>query len=129
MAGLGLLNFTKYIRPTVCKNLFHICRTSCKKNYYDILGVPKNADTNTLRKAYYDKARKCHPDTNDANEANLKEFQEISEAYEILSNQNKRRAYDLDYKSSLLNIDMEGLENLEMDSDFFKIHDGNERQD
>ncbi|KAK3755697.1 hypothetical protein QZH41_008940, partial [Actinostola sp. cb2023] len=64
-----------------------------RKDYYKLLGVSPNADQKEIKKAYFELAKKYHPDTNkDKNGA--QKFQEISEAYEILSDDGKRRAYD-----------------------------------
>ncbi len=64
-----------------------------KRDYYDILGVSKNASKEELKKVYRKKALQWHPDRNKSAEANGK-FKEISEAYEILSNPKKKEAYD-----------------------------------
>ena len=61
------------------------------KDLYGLLGVDKNVDDNTLKKAYRKMAVKHHPDKG-GDEQN---FKDISEAYEILSDQNKRKTYDL----------------------------------
>ncbi|KAI7878932.1 DnaJ-domain-containing protein [Lichtheimia hyalospora FSU 10163] len=65
------------------------------KDYYAILGVPKNADDDTIKKAYRKQALKWHPDRNKDNveQANQK-FQEVGEAFEVLSDKNKRTIYD-----------------------------------
>lgn len=60
------------------------------KDYYQILGVPKSASTDEIKKAYYKLAHKYHPDKG-GDEAR---FKEINEAYQILSNQTKRSQYD-----------------------------------
>jgi DnaJ family protein A protein 2 len=66
-----------------------------KKDYYGILGVSKDADESTLKKAYYKLAQKWHPDKNPENkeEAEAK-FKEITEAYGMLSDPQKRQQYD-----------------------------------
>ncbi|KAI8898218.1 hypothetical protein BC833DRAFT_526184 [Globomyces pollinis-pini] len=65
------------------------------KNYYDILGVSKDADEDALKKAYRKMALKWHPDRNpDNKELADKKFKEVSEAYEVLSDSNKRTIYD-----------------------------------
>ncbi|XP_065313387.1 protein tumorous imaginal discs, mitochondrial-like isoform X2 [Gordionus sp. m RMFG-2023] len=64
-----------------------------KKDFYKILGVPNNALERDIKKAYYDLAKKYHPDTNNDAKAKIK-FQEVSEAYEILSDKSKRQQYD-----------------------------------
>lgn len=65
------------------------------KDYYAILGVPKNADAAALKKAYRKLAMKWHPDKNrDNQEAAQAKFQEVSEAYDVLNDPKKREIYD-----------------------------------
>ncbi|CAI2349405.1 unnamed protein product [Caenorhabditis sp. 36 PRJEB53466] len=70
--------------------------TTCslsKEDYYKTLGVDKKADAKSIKKAYFQLAKKYHPDVNKTKEAQTK-FQEISEAYEVLSDDTKRQEYD-----------------------------------
>ena len=64
-----------------------------KRDYYDILGVGKSAGDSELKQAYRRQALQWHPDRNKSAEATEK-FKEINEAYEVLSNKDKRAAYD-----------------------------------
>lgn len=64
-----------------------------KRDYYEILGVKKDASESELKSAYRKLALKWHPDKNKAKEAEAK-FKEINEAYEVLSNKEKREKYD-----------------------------------
>lgn len=64
------------------------------KDYYDILGVTDNADTAEIKKAYRVLAKKYHPDANKGDKAAETRFKEISEAYSVLSNPEKRKQYD-----------------------------------
>lgn len=66
---------------------------SDKRDYYEVLGVSKDADDKELKKAFRSLARKFHPDKNDAPDADEK-FKEIQEAYAVLSDSEKRRNYD-----------------------------------
>lgn len=65
-----------------------------KKDYYDTLNVPRNASQKDIKKAYYQFAKKYHPDTNKGDPNAAKKFQEVSEAYEVLSDENRRKQYD-----------------------------------
>src|SRR5262245_5938809 len=63
------------------------------KDYYKILGVPKNADDKAIKTAYRRLARKHHPDVSKGKESAAR-FQEVAEAYEVLSDAEKRKRYD-----------------------------------
>ncbi len=65
-----------------------------KRDYYEVLGVPKDADDAALKKAYRVLAKKHHPDTNQGNPEAEAKFKEASEAYAVLSDPDKRRQYD-----------------------------------
>ena len=66
-----------------------------KKDYYKILGIDKDTDESTIKKAYYKLAQKWHPDKNpDSREEAEAKFKEISEAYSILSDPQKKSQYD-----------------------------------
>lgn len=70
-------------------------KQSKEKNYYKILGVPRNAELKEIKKNYRELALKWHPDKNTDNiEEAEKMFQDISEAYEILSDKELRGKYD-----------------------------------
>src|SRR5690625_4725966 len=64
-----------------------------KRDYYEVLGVGKDATPEELRKAYRKLARKYHPDVNKEPDAEEK-FKEVKEAYEVLNDQQKRAQYD-----------------------------------
>lgn len=65
-----------------------------KRDYYEVLGVARNAGDDDLKKAYRRCAMKFHPDRNPGDKAAEASFKECKEAYEVLSDANKRRAYD-----------------------------------
>ena len=65
-----------------------------KKDYYDILGVSKNSPADEIKKAYRKLAIKYHPDKNPDDKASEDKFKEAAEAYEVLSNPEKKQRYD-----------------------------------
>ncbi len=66
-----------------------------RENYYQQLGVKPSAPANEIKARYRALAKKYHPDKNIGNKEAEERFKEIQEAYHVLSNQNKRRHYDL----------------------------------
>ena len=65
-----------------------------KRDYYEILGVSKNANAKEIKKAYRKLAIKYHPDKNPGDKAAEDKFKEAAEAYEVLSNTEKKQRYD-----------------------------------
>lgn len=65
-----------------------------KRDYYDVLGVPKGASDDEIKKAYRKLAKQYHPDANPDNKEAEDKFKEASEAYEVLSDSTKRSSYD-----------------------------------
>jgi len=99
------------------------------KNYYDILGIPKTDDENEIKKAYKKLAVKWHPDKNPDNkeEAELK-FKEISEAYQVLSDNEKREIYNNYGEEGLKNEGgMNGGTNFNSANDIFNMFFGGGR--
>jgi molecular chaperone DnaJ len=68
--------------------------SSVKEDYYATLGVAKDASKSDIKKSYYTKAKQHHPDTNAGDPAAAKKFAELTEAYEVLSDAEKRQVYD-----------------------------------
>ena len=64
------------------------------EDYYSILGISKSASEDEIKKAYRKLARKYHPDLNPGNKTSEKKFKEINQAYEVLSDPEKRKEYD-----------------------------------
>eukprot|EP01094_Clydonella_sp_ATCC50884_P025097 TRINITY_DN6468_c0_g1_i2.p1 TRINITY_DN6468_c0_g1~~TRINITY_DN6468_c0_g1_i2.p1 ORF type:complete len:585 (+),score=122.35 TRINITY_DN6468_c0_g1_i2:168-1757(+) len=78
---------------------FHGTGRALAQTYYEVLGVPQDADPSKIKKAYFGKARTMHPDVNKAPNAK-EEFVKITEAYEVLKDASKRRQYDLSLRMS-----------------------------
>ena len=67
---------------------------AAKRDFYEVLGIDKNADEATIKKAYRKLAKKYHPDMNKGNPNAVKIFQEVSEACEVLGDPMKRSLCD-----------------------------------
>src|ERR1700733_10607611 len=65
-----------------------------KQDFYDLLGVPRTASADDLKKAYRKLAMQCHPDRNPNDKAAEAKFKSLSEAYDVLKDDQKRAAYD-----------------------------------
>ncbi|PMP96924.1 MAG: molecular chaperone DnaJ [Thermodesulfobacterium geofontis] len=87
------------------------------KDYYAILGVPRDATQEEIKRAYRRLALKYHPDRNPGNKEAEEKFKEISEAYEVLSDPEKRAIYDAYGYSGLKSTGYRGFEDI---SDIFK---------
>ena len=64
---------------------------SAKRDYYDVLGIDRAADKNTIKKAYRKLAKRYHPDTNKDNPQAEEKFKEATEAYNVLSDPEKKK--------------------------------------
>lgn len=69
-------------------------RLADKRDYYEVLGVAKDANETDIKKAYHKKAKKYHPDLNPGDKEAEAKFKEAGEAYEVLSDKDKRAKYD-----------------------------------
>ena len=67
---------------------------AAKRDYYEVLGLTKAASPEEIKKAYRQNAKKYHPDVNKEDEDAEAKFKEVAEAYEVLSDSQKRAAYD-----------------------------------
>ena len=65
-----------------------------KRDFYEVMGVPKNATEDEIKKAYRKLAKKYHPDLNPGDKEAEAKFKEVNEAYEVLSDDDKRAKYD-----------------------------------
>ena len=83
------------------------------KSYYEILGVPKDASADAIKKAYRKQAMKYHPDRNQGDAGAEAKFKEAAEAYEVLSDLQKRQIYDAYGKEGLRNSGYSGPGNSE----------------
>lgn len=96
-----------------------------KRDYYEILGVSKTADETELKKAYRNLAKQCHPDTHPGDADAEAKFKEISEAYAVLSDPEKRRQYDqfghaaFDGSAGGAGFDFSGMDFTDIFSDIF----------
>ncbi|XP_072273777.1 dnaJ homolog subfamily A member 3, mitochondrial isoform X2 [Pyxicephalus adspersus] len=74
---------------------FHTSSSACSKtDFYQVLGVPRNASQKEIKNAYYQLAKKYHPDTNKEDPQAKEKFSQLAEAYEVLSDEMKRKQYD-----------------------------------
>jgi len=103
------------------------------KDYYNILGINKEASKDEIKKAFYKMAHKYHPDKKEGDEA---KFKEVNEAYQILSNDSKRSQYDqfgsgyentdgghANHQGGFGGFDFSGFQNGNADFDFGNLND------
>ncbi|KAF2896101.1 hypothetical protein ILUMI_10071 [Ignelater luminosus] len=76
-----------------CRSIY-TTQLNQRNDYYEVLGVSRNASVAEIKKAYYKLAKKYHPDMNKNDPNAAKKFQSVSEAYEILSDEERRKQYD-----------------------------------
>ncbi|KAL3815046.1 hypothetical protein ACJIZ3_016314 [Penstemon smallii] len=92
-------NERSWLKPRLWNGNFGASRSihgtaQSSRDYYDLLGVDKNATASEIKKAYYGVAKKLHPDTNKDDPEAEKKFQEVQKAYEVLKDEEKRQQYD-----------------------------------
>ena len=80
------------------------------EDYYNILGISRDASQADVQAAYRDLARKYHPDLNPDDEKAKEKFQQVQQAYEVLNDSNKRELYDR-YGSSFESVGTGGISN------------------
>lgn len=95
-----------------------------KKGYYRLLNIASNASINEIKLAYRTKVKELHPDKN-RNFDTTKEFQQLNEAYEILSDEIKRKDYDSSFLNELDYMFFHKEEKSE--TDFIKYHTNQKR--
>lgn len=81
-------------RPLIFRMGKKVETVSAKRDYYEVLGISKTADASAIKKAYRKLAKKYHPDSNPGNKAAAEKFKEVTEAYDVLGDEKKRKLYD-----------------------------------
>lgn len=89
-----------------------------KRDYYEVLGVEKNASAQEIKKAYRQKAVQFHPDKNPGDKEAEEKFKEAAEAYEVLSNEEKRARYDRFGHEGMSASGFSGFQGMSMDDLF-----------
>ncbi|KAM3864661.1 dnaJ homolog subfamily A member 3, mitochondrial-like [Diretmus argenteus] len=78
----------------ICHSFHTSSRSANQQDFYGVLGVSRTASQKEIKKAYYQMAKKYHPDTNPDDPAAKEKFSKLAEAYEVLSDEVKRKQYD-----------------------------------
>ncbi|XP_051240490.1 dnaJ homolog subfamily A member 3, mitochondrial isoform X2 [Dicentrarchus labrax] len=88
------LTATRCHHGIACRSLHTSSRLANKQDFYGVLGVSRSASQKDIKKAYYQLAKKYHPDTNPDDPGAKEKFAKLAEAYEVLSDEVKRKQYD-----------------------------------
>src|SRR3954467_8334606 len=94
-----------------------------KRDYYEILGLKKDASADDLNRAYRELAKRFHPDRNSHDEDATQKFREVAEAYEVLRDPEKRQRYDRYGHAGLEGMQMPDFSSMDISSifgDFFE---------
>ncbi len=81
--------------PSLSRSIRSSSRSSAPRDYYAVLGVSRDASKDDIKKAYFKLAKQYHPDTNKEDKNAAEKFAEVSNAYEVLSDPEKRKRYDM----------------------------------
>ena len=94
-----------------------------KRDYYEVLGLSRDADEKTIKKAFREQSLKYHPDRNSGDKASEEQFKMVAEAYEVLSSADKRRLYDQFGHEGLSGAGYSGFQNVGVDDLFSQFSD------
>src|SRR5207248_2683786 len=90
-----------------------------KRDYYEVLGLKRDASAEDLNRAYRELAKRFHPDRNSHDEDAALKFREVAEAYEVLRDPEKRQRYDRYGHAGLEGIEMPDFSNMDVLSSMF----------
>ncbi len=93
---------------------------AAKRDYYDVLGISRSADKSTIKRAYRKLAKKYHPDTNAGNAQAEEKFKEATEAYNVLSNPEKKN-YMISLAMQFLMAVQAAVEHMAMETDLAAV--------
>uniref|UniRef100_A0A665TD33 DnaJ homolog subfamily A member 3, mitochondrial n=1 Tax=Echeneis naucrates TaxID=173247 RepID=A0A665TD33_ECHNA len=88
------LTGVRFPHVATCRSFHTSSRVTNKQDFYEVLGVSRTASQRDIKKAYYQLAKKYHPDTNPDDPEAKEKFSKLAEAYEVLSDEVKRKQYD-----------------------------------
>ena len=94
MASTRAAMLRRAMTPAVLSTTTRTFSSANKRDFYQVLGVPKGATKADIKKSYFQLAKQFHPDTNQGDVKAAEKFKEATEAYEVLSDDEKRPLYD-----------------------------------